>query len=108
MPLLEVGGVGGVCVHTHVVGPQVKEMIRRYRDGDLDGARALDEELRPAIELLRVQTNPIAIKRALDLLGLASGHRAASSRRGRRGGDGRRPQTAWSASGCCHPSQPDR
>src|SRR5881227_1808240 len=23
---LEAGGVGGVCVHTHVVGPQVKEM----------------------------------------------------------------------------------
>ena len=73
LPLLEIGAVGGVCVHTHVVGPQVKEMIRRYRAGDVTGARALDEELRPAIELLRVQTNPIAIKRALDLLGLASG-----------------------------------
>ncbi len=24
-PFLEVGGKGGVCVHTHVVGPQVKE-----------------------------------------------------------------------------------
>ncbi len=23
-PFLEVGGIGGVCVHTHVVGPQVK------------------------------------------------------------------------------------
>jgi 4-hydroxy-tetrahydrodipicolinate synthase len=50
LPFLEVGGVGGVCVHTHVVGPRVKEMIRRYRDGDVDGARSLDEELRPAIE----------------------------------------------------------
>jgi 4-hydroxy-tetrahydrodipicolinate synthase len=70
LPMLEVGGVGGICVHSHVVGPQVKELIRRYRDGDVDGARALDEELRPAIELLRVQVNPIAIKRALDLLGL--------------------------------------
>ena len=68
-PFLEVGGVGGICVHTHVVGPQVQEMIRRYREGDVDGARALDEELRPAIELLRVQTNPIAIKTALNLLG---------------------------------------
>ena len=37
-PFLEVGGVGGICVHTHVVGPQVKEMITRYRAGDLDGA----------------------------------------------------------------------
>ena len=68
-PFLEVGGVGGICVHTHVVGPQVKEMIRRYRDGDVEGARALDAELRPAIDLLRVQTNPIAIKCALNLLG---------------------------------------
>lgn len=68
-PFLEVGGVGGICVHSHVVGPQVKEMIGRYRAGDVEGARALDEELRPAIDLLRVQTNPIAIKCALNLLG---------------------------------------
>jgi 4-hydroxy-tetrahydrodipicolinate synthase len=33
------------------------------------GARALDGQLRPAIDLLRVQTNPIAIKCALNLLG---------------------------------------
>jgi 4-hydroxy-tetrahydrodipicolinate synthase len=68
-PFLEVGGVGGICVHTHVVGPQVKEMVARFRAGDLAGAQAIDEELRPAIELLRVQTNPIAIKTALNLLG---------------------------------------
>lgn len=68
-PFLELGGVGGICVHTHIVGPEVKEMISRYFSGDHDGARALDEKLRPAIELLRVQTNPIAIKTALNLLG---------------------------------------
>jgi 4-hydroxy-tetrahydrodipicolinate synthase len=68
-PFLELGGLGGVCVHTHVVGPRVKEMVRRYRDGDVEGARALDEELRPSIELLRIAPNPIAIKAALDLLG---------------------------------------
>jgi len=68
-PFLEVGGVGGVCVYTHVDGPRVKEMIRCYRSGDLDSARAIDEELRPAIDLLRVQTNPIPIKTALNLLG---------------------------------------
>ncbi len=53
----------------HVVGPRVKEMITRYRAGDVAGARAIDAELRPALELLKVQTNPIAIKRALQLLG---------------------------------------
>jgi 4-hydroxy-tetrahydrodipicolinate synthase len=68
-PFLELGGIGGVCVHTHVVGPQVSEMVRLHHAGDVEGARALDEELRPAIELLRVATNPIAIKCALNLLG---------------------------------------
>jgi 4-hydroxy-tetrahydrodipicolinate synthase len=68
-PFLEVGGVGGVCVHTHVVGPQVTEMVRLFREGDVDGARALDRQLSPSIELLRVAPNPIAIKCALNLLG---------------------------------------
>ena len=68
-PFLELGGRGGVCVHTHVVGPHVQEMVRRYRDGDVEGARALDRELAPSIDLLRVAVNPIAIKCALNLLG---------------------------------------
>jgi 4-hydroxy-tetrahydrodipicolinate synthase len=69
LPFLEVGGVGGICVHTHVVGPQVKELVRRFRAGDAEGAQALDRELQPAIDLLRVQTNPIPIKTAMNLLG---------------------------------------
>jgi 4-hydroxy-tetrahydrodipicolinate synthase len=69
LPFLELGGRGGICVHTHVVGPQVAELVRRFRAGDLDGARALDQELRPSIELLRVTTNPIAIKAALAMVG---------------------------------------
>jgi 4-hydroxy-tetrahydrodipicolinate synthase len=69
MPFLKLGGIGGICVHTHVVGPQVKEMITRFADGDVEGADSLDAELRPSIELLRVTTNPVGIKRALQLLG---------------------------------------
>jgi len=69
LPFLEVGGVGGICVHTHLVGPQVKELIASYRAGDVERAHALDEELRPALALLKVQTNPIAVKKALQLLG---------------------------------------
>lgn len=69
LPFLDVGGRGGVCVHTHVVGPQVKELVQLYRAGDVDAARALDLRLAPSIELLRVVVNPIAIKCALNLLG---------------------------------------
>ena len=76
VPFLELGGAGGVCVHTHVVGPQVQEICRRWQAGDRDGARALDAEIRPSLDLLRVAPNPIAIKCALNLLGHGvGGHR---------------------------------
>jgi 4-hydroxy-tetrahydrodipicolinate synthase len=68
-PFLELGGKGGVCVHTHVVGPQVKEMVRRFREGDTEGSRRIHEELAPAYELLAVTTGPIQIKAALNLIG---------------------------------------
>jgi 4-hydroxy-tetrahydrodipicolinate synthase len=68
-PFLELGGVGGVCVHTHVCGPQVKEMIDLYKQGDHVEAKRIDKALEPAYELLKVQANPIAIKAALNILG---------------------------------------
>src|SRR5713226_7806377 len=69
LPFLELGGVGGVCVHTHVVGPQTKAMITASRSGDVARAKEIDEELAPAYDLLKVVTNPIAIKASLNLLG---------------------------------------
>jgi len=69
LPFVELGGRGGVCVHTHIVGRQVKELVRLAREGDLDGARQIDEELAPAIELIGVVTGPIQIKAALNMLG---------------------------------------
>jgi 4-hydroxy-tetrahydrodipicolinate synthase len=76
LPFVELGGLGGVCVHTHVVGPQVKAMIRAFRDGDVETARRIDEELAPALEILGVGSNPMGIKAALRLLGhQVGGHR---------------------------------
>jgi 4-hydroxy-tetrahydrodipicolinate synthase len=73
LPFLELGGVGGIAVHAHIVGPRVKELVRRWKAGDHDGARELDAQLRPAIDLLRIQVNPIPIKAALNELGHAVG-----------------------------------
>jgi 4-hydroxy-tetrahydrodipicolinate synthase len=73
---LELGGVGVVSVTAHLWGPQIAEMIRRHREGDVEGARALHEEQQPSYDLLRIQTNPIPIKAALNLTGHeVGGHR---------------------------------
>ena len=76
LDFLELGGVGVVSVTAHLWGPQIADMIRRYREGDVDGARAIHEELQPSYDLLRIQTNPIPIKAALNLTGHeVGGHR---------------------------------
>jgi 4-hydroxy-tetrahydrodipicolinate synthase len=73
---LELGGVGVVSVTAHLWGSQIAEMIRRHREGDVDGARAIHEELQPSYDLLRIQVNPIPIKAALNLTGHeVGGHR---------------------------------
>ena len=76
LAFLELGGVGVVSVTAHLWGAQIAEMIRRHREGDVDGARALHDEMQPSYDLLRIQTNPIPIKAALNLTGHeVGGHR---------------------------------
>ena len=76
LAFLELGGVGVVSVTAHLWGPQIAEMIRRHHEGDVEGARALHEEQQPSYDLLRIQTNPIPIKAALNLTGhQVGGHR---------------------------------
>jgi len=68
-PFLELGGAGGILVYAHLVAARVKEQVRLYRDGDVDGARAIDQELKPVIDALAVTINPIPVKAALSMFG---------------------------------------
>ena len=69
LPWLELGGVGVISVFTHVVGPQVKELIRLWKSGEHAAARSLNDELMVVNDALGVTTNPIPVKTALNLLG---------------------------------------
>jgi 4-hydroxy-tetrahydrodipicolinate synthase len=76
LAFLELGGMGVVSVTAHLWGPQIAEMIRRHREGDLEGARAVHAEQQPSYDLLQIQVNPIPIKAALNLTGHeVGGHR---------------------------------
>lgn len=63
------GGLGGICVASHVVGPRMAELARLVKSGDEAGGAAVDEELRALFKALFVTTNPIPVKEALNLLG---------------------------------------
>jgi len=63
-------------VHTHIVGQSVAEQVRAMQAGNTERAREIDRGLDAAYDLLKVVSNPIAIKAALNLLGhRVGGHR---------------------------------
>jgi len=69
LDVLKMGGLGGICVASHIVGPRLAEMARLVRAGDVAGAERLDESLRALYKTLCLTANPILIKEALNLLG---------------------------------------
>jgi 4-hydroxy-tetrahydrodipicolinate synthase len=66
---LQLGGKGVISVTAHVVGLRIRELIAAFESGDRERAAQIDRELAPAYELLKVVTNPIGIKAALNQLG---------------------------------------
>jgi 4-hydroxy-tetrahydrodipicolinate synthase len=67
--VLDLGGVGGICVASHLVGDELAEMATA------DPARRteIDARLQPFFAVLGVTTNPIPIKAALELVGRSAG-----------------------------------
>jgi len=72
LPILAVGGVGVVSVASHIVGPQLAEMVRAFEAGNVKHARDLHLSLLGVFKALFVTTNPIPVKTAVALLGLIS------------------------------------
>lgn len=68
---LDAGGCGGICVASHLVGPRMREMV-----ADPARREEIDAELAELWAILGVTTNPIPIKRALEL----AGHRVGGLR----------------------------
>lgn len=70
---LDLGGVGGILVASHLVGPEMREIYEAARAGELDRAREIDARLQPIYDALTVTSNPIPVKAAVEMLGLAPG-----------------------------------
>jgi len=73
LPFALLGGVGGICVASPIVGKEMLAMQIAADRGDEAEARAIDDNLLPLYEALSVTVNPIPVKTAMDLLGFAVG-----------------------------------
>ncbi len=73
VPLLSLGGSGVISVLANVAPRQTHDIVASYLAGDVSRARNLQLSLLPLIDALFIETNPVPVKRAMELIGLPCG-----------------------------------
>ncbi|MBD2123860.1 4-hydroxy-tetrahydrodipicolinate synthase [Trichocoleus sp. FACHB-262] len=69
LPLLAVGAKGVVSVASHIVGPELQQMIQAFEQGQVQAATQIHLRLFPLFKALFLTTNPIPVKAAMKLRG---------------------------------------
>ena len=72
LPAIAVGAKGLVSVTGNLLPAALRRLVDAARAGRLDEARQVHATLSPLIEALFVESNPVPLKAALSILGLAS------------------------------------
>ncbi len=73
LPILCLGGRGVISVAANVAPHLMKDMYVAFKSGDLAKATEIHHKLTPLFDVLFIDTNPIPVKKALELMGLAAG-----------------------------------
>jgi 4-hydroxy-tetrahydrodipicolinate synthase len=63
------GASGVISVASHVAGERMGRMIELIESGDLAGAREINSDLLPMYDALFITSNPIPVKKAMELIG---------------------------------------
>ena len=72
LPVLSIGGVGVISVVANIVPQAVDQLIATFNKGDLKKAQAIHYKLLPLVKAMFLETNPIPVKTAMELMGLCS------------------------------------
>ncbi len=73
LPVLALGGAGVISVAANVDPGRMVQMYEAFRAGDLARAQDLHYELAALMRAMFIDTNPIPVKKAVELLGMAAG-----------------------------------
>jgi len=66
------GGAGGILADAHVLPGEWLRMVDLIRSGEVEQAREIHFRLLPITRALFLETNPVPVKAAMELLGVAS------------------------------------
>lgn len=73
LPVLAIGGNGVISVAAHIIGNDMQEMVRSFKNGDVKRAAAIHQEILPVMKAMFAQPSPSPVKAALNMIGVAVG-----------------------------------
>ncbi len=69
LPVLAIGGVGVISVVANIVPQDTARLVEEFEKGNLKKAQEIHYKLLPLIKAMFLETNPICVKTAMELLG---------------------------------------
>ncbi|OPJ56420.1 4-hydroxy-tetrahydrodipicolinate synthase [Alkalithermobacter paradoxus] len=73
LPLLSLGGIGVISVVANICPRDTHDLVYKFLEGDIEGSRKLQLDMKPLIDSLFIEVNPIPVKTAMNLLGFNMG-----------------------------------
>ncbi|UUX92365.1 4-hydroxy-tetrahydrodipicolinate synthase [Methanoplanus endosymbiosus] len=73
LPLLALGGSGVISVAANIMPEPMVAMYEKFKSGDLAGAKEIHYRMSPLFRSMFIETNPIPVKAASGILGMAAG-----------------------------------
>lgn len=73
IPIMSLGGLGVISVTANIIPAKIHKMTTAYLNGDIERARDMQLELNPLNKALFIETNPIPVKTAMNLMGFNVG-----------------------------------
>lgn len=74
IPIMSLGGKGVISVLANILPRDTHDLCQKFLDGDLKGALDMQLKLLPLMNALFIETNPIPVKTAMNLMGMNVGH----------------------------------
>lgn len=73
VPILSLGGKGVISVVANILPGDTHHMVMEYLNGNVEKSRKLQLKMNGLINALFIETNPIPVKTAMNLMGMGAG-----------------------------------
>jgi len=74
LPIMSLGGKGVISVAANIAPREMSEMVTAMLNGEMEKAKEINIRLFSLFEAMFLETNPIPVKRAAEMMGLPAGH----------------------------------